>query len=298
MASTIAPASKFKIALIQFGGSLNKDANLEKAREKVIEAAKHGANVIVLPECFNSPYGTNFFPEYAESFSSSPTLNMLSAVAKETGTYLFGGSIPEREDATGKLYNTATVFNTEGEMIGTHRKVHLFDVDIPNKIKFMESDILSPGNHLTQVDTKYGKIGLGICYDIRFPEMAMVAARNGCIAMIYPGAFHTTTGSLYWELLQRARAIDNQFFVATCSPARDLNAPYHAWGHSSVINPKGQVIATCDEKETIVYADIDPEEIIEFRNSIALHNQRRFDIYGDISETVVIDDKGKGTKKP
>jgi predicted amidohydrolase len=139
-----------------------------------------------------------------------------------------------------------------------------------------ESDTLTGGDWLTHVDTsngfylkrqmtriiinsfiiEYGKFGMGICYDIRFPEMAMVAARSGCVAMIYPGAFNMTTGPLHWELLQRARAVDNQMYVAACSPARDLSAEYHAWGHSTVVGPKGEVVVTCDENETIVYADI------------------------------------------
>ncbi|KAL1933852.1 hypothetical protein VTP01DRAFT_7942 [Rhizomucor pusillus] len=295
--SILAPASKFKLALIQLATSSDKQTNLQRARDKVLEAAKNGANVVVLPECFNSPYGTNFFPQYAETLTKSPSVEMLSSVAKETGVYLFGGSIPERDESSDKLYNTLTVYDPSGKMIATHRKVHLFDIDVPGKIRFIESETLSAGSHLTHVDTKYGKIGVGICYDIRFPEMAMIAARKGCVAMIYPGAFNLTTGPLHWELLQRARATDNQMYVAACSPARDMNASYHAWGHSTVVDPKGTVIATCEEKETIVYADIDPEEVKSIRTSIPLYDQRRFDIYGDVSETVQFTEDGKGTLK-
>ncbi|CDS05247.1 hypothetical protein LRAMOSA07776 [Lichtheimia ramosa] len=295
--SVLAPASKFKLALIQLLGSPDKSANLARARDKVLEAAKNGANVVVLPECFNSPYGTNYFPEYAESLSSSPSVDMLSGVAKEAGIYLFGGSIPERDESTGKLYNTLTVYDPAGKMIGIHRKVHLFDIDIPGKITFKESETLSAGDSLTVVDTKYGKFGAAICYDIRFPELAMVAARKGAMAMLYPGAFNLTTGGMHWELLQRARAVDNQIFVAACSPARDMSASYHAWGHSTIVNPRGDVIATCEEKETIVYADIDPAEIETIRSNFPLYNQRRFDIYADVADSVVVDENGNGTKK-
>ncbi|KAI8144703.1 carbon-nitrogen hydrolase [Fennellomyces sp. T-0311] len=296
--SVLAPASKFKLALIQLGGSADKQANLAKARSQVLQAANNGANVVVLPECFNSPYGTNYFPEYAERLSASPSVEMLSSVAKEAGVYLFGGSIPERDEKDeDKLYNTLTVYDPTGKMIATHRKVHLFDIDVPGKIRFIESETLSPGNSLTHVDTKYGKIGVGICYDIRFPEMAMVAARKGCVAMLYPGAFNMTTGPMHWELLQRARAMDNQIYVAACSPARDMTASYHAWGHSTVVDPKGAVIATCDEKETIIYADIDPQEVQSIRSSIPLYDQRRFDIYADVAESVDVDENGKGVKK-
>ncbi|KAI9499171.1 carbon-nitrogen hydrolase [Zychaea mexicana] len=296
--SVLAPASKFKLALIQLKGSPDKQANLAKARAQVLQAANQGANVVVLPECFNSPYGTNFFPEYAEVLKTSPSVDMLSGVAKEAGVYLFGGSIPERDESDkDKLYNTLTVYDPSGKMIATHRKVHLFDIDVPGKIRFIESETLSAGDSLTLVDTKYGRIGAGICYDIRFPEMAMVAARKGCVAMLYPGAFNMTTGPMHWELLQRARAMDNQMYVAACSPARDGSASYVAWGHSTVVDPKGAVIATCDEKETIVYADIDPEEVQSIRRNIPLYSQRRFDIYGDVAKTVVVDENGNGVKK-
>ena len=119
---------------------------------------------------------------------------------------------------------------------------------------------------------------------MRFPEMAMIAARRGCKLMIYPGAFNMTTGPLHWELLQRARALDNQMFVATCSPARDTDAEYVAWGHSSVVDPMGVVVATCDEGERVVYWDVDYEQVDNARASIPVQTQRRFDLYPNVSK--------------
>lgn len=169
-------------------------------------------------------------------------------------------------------------------MIGTHRKTHLFDIDIPGKIAFRESDVLSPGNQLTVLDLpEYGKIGLAICYDIRFPEAAMIAARKGAFLLLYPGAFNTTTGPLHWELLGRARAVDNQTYVAMCSPARDVEADYHAYGHSLVADPGAHILGMANEKETIVYADLDNETIQNIRSSIPIYTQRRFDLYPDVS---------------
>jgi len=164
-----------------------------------------------------------------------------------------------------------------------HRKVHLFDIDIPGKQYFKESETLTGGDKLNMFETPFGKIGLGICYDVRFPEMAMIAARRGCVAMIYPSAFNTTTGPVYWELLQRARAVDNQFFVAMCSPARNLDASYHAYGYSMAVNPRGEVIAQADEKPAIVYADIDPEVLASTRAGLPVTVQRRFEVYKDIA---------------
>ncbi|KAI8641757.1 carbon-nitrogen hydrolase [Parasitella parasitica] len=294
--AVLSACSPFKLALIQIGAGADKSKNLRHTHEKIMEASKNGAQVVVLPECFNSPYGTKFFPEYAEPLEGGDSTSMLSAAAKEANVYLIGGSIPERGTA-GKIFNTLTAYDPSGNMIAKHRKVHLFDIDIPGGVTFKESDVLTRGDWLTHIDTKYGKLGVGICYDMRFPEMATIAARKGCMAMIYPGAFNMTTGPLHWELLQRARAVDNQMYVAACAPARDKDADYVAWGHSTVVDPKGNVVVSCDEKETIIYADIDPELIKSTRQHIPLYHQRRFDLYGDVSETVQEDQSGQVYKK-
>lgn len=278
----------------------DKSANLSNARDKVLEAAKNGAQIIVLPECFNSPYGCDYFPEYAETVlpspptkEQSPSFHALSAMAIESKAYLIGGSIPELDPNTKKYYNTSLTFSPKGELLATHRKIHLFDISIPGKITFRESDVLSPGNDITTVDMPpYGKVGIAICYDIRFPELAMIAARKGCFALFYPGAFNTTTGPLHWKLQGQARALDNQLYVALCSPARDMNASYHAWGHTLICDPMAEVLVEAEEKETIVYAELNGDKITETRRNIPLSSQRRFDVYPDVSaEKVGYDDE-------
>lgn len=244
-------------------------------------------------ECFNSPYGTEHFPHYAEpipgitgkhSADATPSYNALSALASTHQIYLVGGSIPELDPRTKKLYNTSMTFSPSGTLIATHRKVHLFDISIPGKIHFIESDVLSPGNEPTLVDMpEFGLLGIGICYDIRFPELAMLAARRGAFAMVYPGAFNMTTGPLHWELLARARAVDNQVYVALCSPARSAEAGYTAWGHSLVVDPNAEVVAATDEAEGIVEWVLKPERISEVRKGIPVTVQRRFDVYADVS---------------
>jgi predicted amidohydrolase len=283
-----------KLALIQLASTADKAHNLAHARTKVLEAAHNGARIVVLPECFNSPYGTKYFAQYAETLlpspppeKQSPSFHALSAMAKEGGVYLVGGSIPERgpngdEEA---LYNTSLTFSPKGELLASHRKVHLFDIDIPGKIKFKESEVLSPGNKITLVDLpEYGKIAVAICYDIRFPELATIAARKGAFLLLYPGAFNLTTGALHWELLARARATDNQIYVGLCSPARDMTAEYNAWGHSMVVDPNAELLGQLAEKEDTVYAELKGERIEEVRSGIPLGNQRRFDVYPDVSE--------------
>lgn len=259
----------------------------------MLEAAKAGASLIVLPECFNSPYGTQYFSKYAETLQpspptreQSPSFHSLSSIAAEAKAYLVGGSIPELDKDTNKFYNTSLVFSPSGSLIGTHRKTHLFDIEIPGKISFKESEVLTAGNQLTVIDLpEYGKIGLSICYDIRFPEAAMIAARKGAFLLIYPGAFNTTTGPMHWSLLARARAVDNQVYVAMCSPARDLEATYHAYGHSLVANPAAKILTEAQESEEILYADLDNESIEGVRKSIPIYTQRRFDLYPDVSKS-------------
>ncbi|PGH07554.1 hypothetical protein AJ79_06224 [Helicocarpus griseus UAMH5409] len=300
MTSPPLPANSFEIKSIKTYLTIkiskttgaDKALNLSHARTKVLEAAKSGASLIVLPECFNSPYGTQYFPKYAETLlpsppskDQSPSFHALSALATESKAYIVGGSIPEFVPETKKYYNTSLVFSPAGALIATHRKTHLFDIDIPGKITFKESEVLTAGNKVTIVDLpEYGKIGLAICYDIRFPESAMIAARRGAFLLLYPGAFNLTTGPLHWSLLGRARAVDNEVYVGLCSPARDMGATYHAWGHSLLVNPKAEVLAEAGETEEIVYADLEPGVIEEIRKGIPIYSQRRFDVYPDVSK--------------
>ncbi|XP_055267500.1 omega-amidase NIT2 isoform X1 [Moschus berezovskii] len=266
----------FRLALIQLQVSPIKSENLARACGLIREASKQGAQIVSLPECFNSPYGTKYFPEYAEKIPGDST-QKLSEVAKECNIYVIGGSIPE-EDA-GKLYNTCAVFGPDGTLLVKHRKLHLFDIDVPGKITFQESETLSPGDSFSVFDTPYCRVGLGICYDIRFAELAQIYAHRGCQLLVYPGAFNMTTGPAHWELLQRGRAVDNQVYVATASPARDEKASYIAWGHSTVVSPWGEVLAKAGAEETVVYADVDLKKLAEIRQQIPIFSQKRSDLY-------------------
>lgn len=272
-------ASSFRLGLVQLAVGANKAANVQRACEKVREAVgEGGAKIVSLPECFNAPYGTKYFAEYAEPVPDGPTCQALSEAAKASQVFLIGGSIPERDGD--KLYNTMTVWSPEGKLIQTHRKMHLFDIDIPGKITFKESEVLSPGNAFSTFDTPYCKVGLGICYDIRFADLAQIYARDfGCKLLVYPGAFNMTTGPLHWELLAKARAIDNQVYVASVSPARDEKADYVAWGHSLVVDPFADVIAGTEHAEDIIYADIDLQALEERRSQIPVTKQRRHELY-------------------
>ncbi|KAH6877205.1 carbon-nitrogen hydrolase [Thelonectria olida] len=288
--------SPVRIACIQFASGPDKSANIQLARDGVFTAARNGARIVVLPECFNSPYATSAFRQYAEVLSpnsvsedASPTFDALSQMAREAGVFLVGGSIPELESNSQNIFNTCLVFSPQGVLLDFHRKAHLFNVDFP-AMRFRESDVLTPGNAITIVELgDYGKIGLGICFDVRFPEPASIAARQGAFALIYPSAFNHTTGPLHWELLSRSRALDNQVFVAMCSQAFESSSAYPAWGHSMIVDPSGQIMATASRDDAIVYADLCDDAIQESRQQIPLTTQRRFDLYPDVS---------KGYEKP
>ncbi|XP_050494880.1 omega-amidase NIT2-like [Bombus huntii] len=181
-----------------------------------------------------------------------------------------------------KLYNTCTIWGPDGTLIAKRRKVHLFDIDIPNKITFRESDSLSPGNSLTTFDVKGCKIGIGICYDIRFEEMARIYRNKGCQMLIYPAAFNMTTGPLHWSLLQRSRANDNQLYVACISPARVPSASYVAWGHTQLTNPWGKILYDLETQENMAVTDIDLKVVEEVRAQIPTFSQRRTDLYDTV----------------
>ncbi|KAI9216167.1 nitrilase 2, partial [Blastocladiella britannica] len=280
-------AKAFKLALVQLRVTASKATNLERARSFILDAAKQGASVVVLPECFNSPYGTDHFPAYAEHVPSGESSVALSAAARDAGVYLVGGSIPElvvaeqedRRKKTTTYYNTSTVWDPQGKLLGIHRKVHLFDIDIPGKISFQESKILSAGSSLTTIDTPNATLGLGICYDVRFPELSASLARHPTTPanlLVFPGAFNMTTGPMHWELLARARAVDNQVWVAMCSPARVTDgAPgdYVAYGHSLVVDPRGQVRGQLGSDEGVVVVDVDTDECAGIRAQIPVLKQ-------------------------
>ena len=267
----------FRLAACQMDVIGSREENTARALQMLEKAARGKADVAVLPEMFNCPYGSGRFREYAQKASGSASLKAVSSKAAELGIYVFAGSIPEEED--GRVYNTCFVFDRNGELIGRHRKLHMYDVDIEGGIKFMESETLAPGGEITVVDTEFCRMGVGVCYDMRFPELSRVMALQGAEMLVFPGVFNTVTGAAHWELLVRTRAVDNQTFVAAVSAARDNSSSYKAYGNSMVAGPWGNVICRAGEVEEIIFADIDPSEISRVRNELPLLKHRREDIY-------------------
>ena len=266
----------FRIGLCQMKVVDDKDSNLYKAKDMIGKAAKNGAEMVVLPEMFNCPYDTNKFKDYAEPRFKSKSLKAVSSVAIENDVYLVAGSIPELLDKN--LYNSCFIFNKNGDVLNVHRKMHLFNVDIPG-VEFRESEIITAGNTVTVVETPPIKIGVAICYDMRFPELFRLMGLKGADIMIVPGAFNMTTGPAHWETTIRARAIDNQTYVAAVSPSSNTDLSYVAYGHSMVVDPWGNVVAQAGVDEEIIYASIDKNYIQKLRNELPLLKNRREDVY-------------------
>ncbi|KAM8703987.1 hypothetical protein ACLKA7_008589 [Drosophila subpalustris] len=271
-------ASKImRLAVLQLKGSKDKIANVSNALSKIEAAVKeHEPRLITLPEYFNA--GTMYFRKYAERIPDGYTSQQLSKAALDHQVYIVGGTIPELGENE-SIYNTCTVWGPNGDLIAKHRKMHLFDIDVKGGIRIKESETLSAGNDFTTIEVDGHKIGIGICYDIRFEEMARLYRNDGCEMIIYPAAFNMTTGPLHWELLQRARANDNQLFVVTTSPARDTTAAYVAYGHSMIVDPWAKVLKAADEGEQIFAAEIDFSLVEQVRQQIPVFSQRRLDLY-------------------
>lgn len=267
----------FKIAVCQVAPTEEKKLNIEKARKMIYEAAENLASVVVFGEMFNCPYQNKYFTPFAETVPGGETYNMLMEAAKENKVYLIGGSFPEMDK--GKVYNTSCVFSPDGTLIAKHRKMHLFDVELESGLVFKESDTLGSGNEVTVFDTTYCRMGLAICYDVRFPELMRLMVLEGAEVIIIPAAFNMTTGPAHWDILFRTRAMDNQVFMVGASPARDINGGYVAYGNSVVVEPWGNIIKRAGEEEGIIYADLDGSRIIKVRNELPLLKHRRTDVY-------------------
>lgn len=268
--------SKIKVGLIQMKVKDKKDDNLHKAAKLIDKICKEDVDMVILPEMFSCPYNTKNFPIYAEE-EGDYSYKFLSEISKRNNIYLIAGSIPEKED--NNIYNTSYVFNRQGEKIAKHRKIHLFDIDIKNKQTFRESDTLSAGDKVTVFDSEFGKIGLCICYDFRFPEIARLMVDKGAKAIIVPASFNMTTGPAHWDIMFRSRAIDNQVYTIGCSPARDYDYSYISYGHSLIVSPYGDILCELDEKEGFITYDIDLNYVDEIREQLPLLKHRRRDLY-------------------
>ncbi len=267
---------EFKLAVVQIRTETDMEQTLVKAERMVAEAAQGGAKLVVLPEMWSCPYSKKYFHAVADS-DNGTSREAMSRWAGDNGIILVGGSVPEK--CGDKLYNTCYVFDENGRQIARHRKIHLFDVDIKGGMRFKESNSFAPGEDITVFDTSLGRMGVEICFDIRFPELCRAMAKRGAEIILCPAQFNMTTGPRHWELSVRARAMDNELFFVGASAARYEGFDYECWGHSTVADPFGMVTASCDEKEQILFCNIDLNEVDSVREQLPTFLHLREDVY-------------------
>lgn len=265
-----------KIAQLQTHVYPEKQRSLAQVEAYMDKVMPEKPDLVALGEMFQCPYVTKNFPLYAEE-EGGDTWQRLSQLAAKHQVYLSAGTVPELDG--GKLYNTAYVFDRQGRQIAKHRKVHLFDIDVEGGQSFKESDTLSAGNQVTVFDTEFGKTGICVCFDFRFPELGRLMALKGAKLILVPAAFNMTTGPAHWQIMFRSQALNNQCFVAGTSPARDEASSYVAWGHSLLVSPWGDIIKEAGEKEGFQITEIDLSEADRIRSQLPLLSARRTDVY-------------------
>jgi predicted amidohydrolase len=272
----------FLAACIQLRCNTDVERNLAQTETLVRRAARAGAELVATPEN-TSLLGPQFHEVDRAEPLDGPIGLRLARLAKETGIYLLVGSLNEqRRDHRGavdndRCYNTSILFNPEGEIVDFYRKIHLFDVDVAGGLSVKESDTIYPGDVVKIAPTPMAKIGMSICYDLRFPEMYRAYADGGADIIAVPSAFTLTTGKDHWHALLRARAIETQCYVM--APAQwgihDERGKRHSYGHSVIIDPWGTIVAECGDGEGLCLAEIDLEYAARIRQSMPVRNHRK-----------------------
>ncbi|MBP3897568.1 MAG: carbon-nitrogen hydrolase family protein [Mogibacterium sp.] len=270
--------SKIRIASLQMNVLQDKYDNIEQLAEILASGKTDGADIISLGEMWCCPYQTDLFPVYAEPEQEGDAWLAMSTLARKHNVYIVGGSIPE-SDSEGHTYNTCYVFDRQGNQIGKHRKVHLFDIYAHGEQVFKESDTLTGGDSFTTFDTEWCKMAVNICFDIRFPESSRLPALAGARVIFNPASFNMTTGPAHWELGFRQRAIENQIYMVGTADAQDPSVGYVSYGHSIITDPWGNVVMQMDEKPGVEVTEIDLDYIDTIRAKLPLMSARRTDVY-------------------
>jgi len=272
----------FGVSLIQMNVTDNKDENIKTAMRYIrmtVEKEKM-TKMVVLPEMFTTPHmRRDLFEKNAEVIPTGEVSMMLSNIAKELKIYVVAG-LPERDERDKNvMYNSIVVFKNTGDFMVRHRQVHLVDMDL-NDMKMRESEFVTAGNTLTTFDMDGVKIGLGVCVDLFYSEMATLYRKFGCDMMIYTTAYPKMLGEMFSDMLTKTRAADNQMFVMTVSQARmDTMRDNMTYGHSMIVDGYGKVMKRLNDREDMLYYDIDLTDLEKYRKDIKLLDHKRTDVY-------------------
>lgn len=267
-----------RVAAVQLTSTSDKEANLDAAARLIDEAAAAGAQLVVLPELFNLLGTRDELIAGAEALDG-PTTSWALDRAREHDLWLVAGSISERR-GSGRLANTSCLCSPAGELVATYRKVHLFDNDVPGAA-LRESDTFAPGDRLVTSDAPPVPVGMATCFDLRFPEQFRALALAGARVVVLPSAFTATTGAAHWEVLVRARAIEDQVFVIAADQVGSSSPTLRWHGHSMIVDPWGVVLAEAiDPAAGVIVADLDLARQDEVRSQLPTLAARRPEVYG------------------
>jgi predicted amidohydrolase len=267
-----------RVACVQLTSRSDKAANLEKAERLVARAAATGADVVLLPEKWNAIGDAEVLHAAAETLESGESVEAMSRWARDHGITLVGGSITERRDGREKLSNTSVVFDSDGSIVGVYRKIHLFDVEVGGHV-YRESDAEESGNEPVVVEAEGWTTGLTVCYDVRFPELYRILALRGAELVTVPAHFTLYTGKDHWELLLRARAVENQYYVAAAAQIGETRPGRLSYGRSLIADPWGIVVATAPDEETVIAAELERRRLEEVRAKLPSLASRQADAY-------------------
>ncbi|MCC6675412.1 MAG: carbon-nitrogen hydrolase family protein [Thermomicrobiales bacterium] len=272
------PSTAFDIAVLQMNSGEDKAANIETALRLIDEAAATGARMVVLPEIWTY-LGNEEGNRANAEFIPGPVTDALAQKARQHGIYVHGGSILEKRDGEPKLFNTAVVFDPTGQIVAKYSKMHMFDVVLDGVASYRESNTVQRGEEIVTFDMDGTTVGLAICYDLRFPELFRILRLRGAEVIVLPAAFTMTTGKDHWEVLLRARAIENQVYMVSCGQFGPDSSGKWCYGRSLVADPWGTVIATAPDRECVLRATIDPEYLQKIRRQVPSVENRQADLY-------------------
>jgi deaminated glutathione amidase len=256
-----------RVACVQLTSRDEKAANLERTERLVGEAAATGADIVVLPEKWNFIGEAQQLYDAAEPLEGGQSVEAMAGWAKRHGITLVGGSITERREGRAKLSNTCLVFDPEGRTTAVYRKIHLFDVEVGGHI-YRESEAEEPGDEPVVLEAEGWKIGLSVCYDLRFPELYRVLALEGARLVTLPAHFTLFTGKDHWHVLARARAIENQCYLAAAAQVGETRPGRHSYGHSLIADPWGIVLAEAPDEECVIAASLDLDRLERIRERL------------------------------
>jgi nitrilase len=265
-----------RAAVIQLTSTPDARSNLERAAHWIARAAERGAELVALPENFplmREDAGGEPHPLAAE-LEASPVLDFVREQARRHGVMIAGGTLPERGPDATRFFNTAVLVDSDGSLLASYRKIHLFDVDLPGA-RHRESRSVAPGEKVAVAATRLGRIGLSVCYDVRFPELYRSLVDLGAEVLLVPSAFTVPTGSAHWEVLLRARAIESQAFVVAAAQWGLHDGSRRTWGHSMLVDPWGTILAQVPDGEGIALADLDLAQLHDIRTRLPALRHRR-----------------------